>query len=125
MPEIPMYLDAVLADTPLLCGFRPKLGDFCLGVIGIQGFPGASQPGLLDDLNRLPIEYRWVTRFICLDKIEAKKEVEGFQRKWFAKRKGIVAIIKEILTKEESALSDTAGLQKAEDAGQIAEEMQN
>ncbi|HMO18732.1 MAG TPA: conjugal transfer protein TrbE [Oligoflexia bacterium] len=116
LPETPMYLDAILADSPLLGGFHPKLGDHYLSVIGILGFPGFSQPGLLDQLNRIPIEYRWSTRFIFLDKSAAKHDLEQLQRKWFAKRKSIGTLIKELLTKEESILSDSDALQKAEDA---------
>ena len=33
-------------------------------------------PGILDDLNHLALEYRWVTRFVFLDKEEAQKELE-------------------------------------------------
>lgn len=116
MPEIPMYLDSILPDTALLSGFSPKLGDHFISVIGLLSFPGHSSPGILDALNHLPIAYRWVTRFICLDKTDAKKELEGYQRKWFAKRKGLVALIKELITKEESAVSDTDALRKAQDA---------
>ncbi len=116
MPEIPVYLDAILPDTPLLSGFAPKLGDHHMSVVGIMSFPGSSSPGILDALNHLPISYRWVARFICLDKVDAKKELEGYQRKWFAKRKGLVALIKELITKQESSVSDTDAIQKALDA---------
>ncbi len=115
-PSEPMYLDAILADSEFLGGFSPKLGDKHLAIIGLLGFPSATQPGLLDHLNRLSLEYRWTTRFICLDKNEAKKEIETYQRKWFAKRKGVASLIKELMTKEESALSDSEALAKAEDA---------
>ena len=54
LPETPMYLDAILGDSSLLGGFHPKLGDKYISVIGILGFPGSSQPGLLDQLNRIP-----------------------------------------------------------------------
>ena len=40
----------------------------------------------------------------------------NYQIKWFAKRKSIGTLIKELLTKEESILSDSDALQKAEDA---------
>lgn len=123
MPEIPMYLDAVLPDEPLLGGFRPKLGDSHLGVIGILGFPGSTQPELLDALNRIPIEYRWVTRFICLGKNEGKKELETLQRKWYAKRKSVGTLIKELFTNQESAISDSDAVQKSEDAEQALLEL--
>ena len=115
LPEIPMYLDALLADTPLVGGFKPQIGKYALSIVSILGFPGTSQPGLLDSLNRLAIPYRWVTRWIALDKHDARGELEDFKRKWFAKRKGGFALVRELLTKEESALSDPDALQKTAD----------
>ncbi|MGE6036686.1 conjugal transfer protein TrbE, partial [Klebsiella pneumoniae] len=53
VPEIPMYLDALLADEPLTGGLEPMLGDQHLRVLTIVGFPSATTPGILDDLNRL------------------------------------------------------------------------
>lgn len=115
MPEIPMYLDCILPDEPLLGGFYPKLGGNYLGVIGILGFPGNTQPELLDMLNRVPIEYRWVTRFTCLDKLEARHELEVLQRKWFSQRKSIFVLIKELFTGQESSITNVDAIQKSED----------
>lgn len=123
LPEIPMYLDSLLADEPLIGGLSPKLGNKHLAIIGLLGYPGSTQAGLLDALNTLPFCYRWSTRFLPLDKSEAKKELEGFQRKWFAKRKGMGALIRELLTKEESALSDSEALEKAKDSQEAVEEL--
>ncbi len=116
LPSTPMYLDAVLADTPLLGGFNPRLGTKYMRVIGILGYPSSTQPAILDTLNRLPIEYRWSTRFICLDKVDSKKEIETYHKKWFAKRKNLRALITELLTKEETGTTDSDSLLKAEDA---------
>ncbi|HEY5238821.1 MAG TPA: conjugal transfer protein TrbE, partial [Rhizomicrobium sp.] len=69
-PEIPVYLDAVLADTPLSGGLEPVLGDRHLRTVTILGFPNTTRPGLLDALNALDFAYRWSTRFIALDKAE-------------------------------------------------------
>lgn len=80
------------------------------------GFPGTSQPGLLDAINQLGFGYRWVSRFIPLDKLEAQKELEDYKRKWFSKRKSIVTLIKELCTREESILSDSEAIQKAQDS---------
>jgi type IV secretion system protein VirB4 len=123
MPEIPMYLDALLPDEPLLGGFRPKLGSKYVGVIGILGFPGSTQPELLDSLNRIPVEYRWVTRYICLDKNAAKKELETLQRKWYSKRKSVGTLVKELFTSQESGISDTDALHKSQDAEQALIEL--
>jgi type IV secretory pathway VirB4 component len=67
VPPVPMYLDAVLATQDLVGGFRPKIGDRHLRVIAVMGFPMDSVPEILGFLNRLPVEYRWSTRFIFLD----------------------------------------------------------
>ena len=123
MPEVPMYLDALLPDEPLLGGFHPVLGTKHMGIIGILGFPGTTQPELLDSLNRIPVEYRWVTRFICLGKNEAKKELETLQRKWYAKRKSVGTLVKELFTNQESSISDSDALHKSEDAEQALLEL--
>jgi type IV secretory pathway VirB4 component len=39
VPEIPMYLDAVLADEPLIGGLEPMLGQSHLRVLTLVGFP--------------------------------------------------------------------------------------
>lgn len=123
VPDVPMFLDAFLPDVPLIPGFEPKLGNRNLRVISLLGFPGKSQPGLLDALNRLPIEYRWVSRFICLDKQEALAELGSFKRRWFAKRKGIVTLLKEVFTNTESIMVDSDAVNKARDADEALQEL--
>src|SRR6266566_931212 len=73
VPELPMHLDALLADEPLTCGLEPRLGNAHLRILTIIGFPTATFPGILDELNRLAFPYRWSTRAICLDKNEATR----------------------------------------------------
>jgi len=123
VPEIPMYLDAILPDSPLIGGLEPRLGETPLKVISILGYPGQSVPGLLDNLNRLAIEYRWVTRFICMDKTEALAEIAKYKKRWFAKRKGVFVLIKEGLTGQESAMSDSDAENKAYDADAAFQEL--
>jgi type IV secretion system protein VirB4 len=110
VPEIPMYLDALLVDSPVTPGFFPKLGDYHLRTITIKGFPGSTIPGMLDKLNELGFEYRWVTRFLPLDKSEAEREIRIFEKAWYSKRKGMMAMVKEIVMQQESALQDTNAL---------------
>jgi type IV secretion system protein TrbE len=52
LPETPMHLDALLADEPLTCGLEPRLGNAHLQILTIIGFPTATFPGILDELNR-------------------------------------------------------------------------
>ena len=64
VPDVQIYLDALLADTPLAGGLEPMLGDMHLRSLTILGFPNLSRPGILDALNHQDFAYRWVTRFI-------------------------------------------------------------
>lgn len=123
VPEIPMYLDSFLADTPLLGGIAPQLGDYHLRTITIMSFPASTLPALLDQLNQLPICYRWVTRFIPLDKQEAEVQLKRYKRQWFAKRKGVMNLLQEVFTKTETQLLDTAAIEKAKDADSALKEL--
>ncbi|QFQ88829.1 conjugal transfer protein TrbE [Paracoccus kondratievae] len=123
VPEVPMHLDALLADQPLTGGLEPRLGDRHLRVLTITGFPTATTPGILDDLNRLAFPYRWSTRAILMDKVDATKMVTKIRRQWFAKRKSIAAILKEVMTNEQSALVDTDAANKALDADLALQEL--
>lgn len=123
VPEIPVYLDAILADQPLTGGLEPRLGSAHLRTLTIMGFPSATQPGILDELNRLAFPYRWSTRAICLDKTDATKLLVRIRRQWFAKRKSIAAILKEVMTNEASVLLDTDAANKAADADLALQEL--
>ncbi|MCA3353430.1 MAG: conjugal transfer protein TrbE [Roseomonas sp.] len=123
VPEPPIYLDALLADEPLTGGLEPRLGSAHVRVLTINGFPTATTPGILDDLNRLAFPYRWSTRAILLDKTDATKLLTRIRRQWFAKRKSIAAILKEVMTNEASALVDTDAANKAADADMALQEL--
>jgi type IV secretion system protein VirB4 len=116
VPETPMHLDALLADQPLAGGLEPRLGDFHVRTLTVIGFPTTTFPGILDDLNRLAFVYRWSTRAIMLDKTDATRLVTKIRRQWFAKRKSVAAILKEVMTNEASVLMDTDATNKAADA---------
>lgn len=123
VPETPMHLDAVLVDEPLTGGLEPRLGKAHLRTLTVMGFPSQTWPGLLDDLNRLAFDYRWVTRAICMDKTDAAKVLGRIRRQWFAKRKSIAAMLKEIMTNEASALMDSDAANKALDADLALQEL--
>ncbi|WP_234729413.1 conjugal transfer protein TrbE [Acidocella facilis] len=123
VPEIPMYLDGILPDEPLTGGLEPKLGRHHLRTLTVMGFPSATHPGILDELNRLAFPYRWSTRAIMLDKIDATKLLVKIRRQWFAKRKSIMAILKEVMTNEASVLMDTDAANKAADADMALQEL--
>lgn len=123
VPHVPCYLDALLADTPLVGGLAPVLGDQHLRVVTVRGFPTATWPGILDDLNRLGFAYRWSTRFLCMDKAEAERALGRLRRQWFAKRKNIVALLRETIFQQEAPLLDTDAGNKAGDADAAMQEL--
>ncbi|MDU6670789.1 MAG: conjugal transfer protein TrbE, partial [Bradyrhizobium sp.] len=104
-------------------GLEPMLGCAHLRVLTIVGFPTATTPGILDELNRLAFAYRWSTRAIMLDKADAIKLLTRIRRQWFAKRKSVAAILKEVMTNETSALLDSDAQNKAVDADEALQEL--
>ena len=123
VPETPMHLDALLADEPLTGGLEPRLGTAHLRTLSVIGFPSATFPGLLDELNAQGFAYRWSTRAIMLDKSDATRLLSKIRRQWFAKRKSVAAILKEVMTNEASVLVDSDAANKAEDADTALQEL--
>jgi type IV secretion system protein TrbE len=116
VPETPMYLDGLLADTPLTGGLEPMLGNLHLRTLTILGFPGLSRPGILDALNHQDFGYRWVTRFIALDKADATRALTKLRRQWFNKRKSVTAMLREVLYNQPVQLLDSDADNKTADA---------
>ena len=123
VPETPMHLDAILVDEPLSGGLEPRLGNAHLRTLTVLGFPSRTWPGLLDDLNRLAFPYRWCVRAVALDKTDATKVLSRIRRQWFAKRKSIAAIVKEVMINEASVLMDSDAANKAADADMALQEL--
>ncbi|MDC7810690.1 conjugal transfer protein TrbE [Sphingomonas koreensis] len=116
VPQTPMYLDGVLADMPLTGGLEPMLGDQHLRTLTILGFPNLSRPGILDALNHEGFSYRWVTRFIALDKTDAIRTLTKLRRQWFNKRKSITALLREVIYNQPVQLLDSDADNKVADA---------
>lgn len=115
-PAEPMYLDGILADTPLHGGLDPMLGNVHLRALTILGFPNCTRPGLLDALNHLGFPYRWTTRFIGLDKTDSTKALTKIRRQWFNKRKSISQLLREVMHNEPVQLLDSDADNKVVDA---------
>ena len=123
VPAIPTHLDAILCDTPFLGGVEPKLGSQHLRALTVLGFPNATTPGILDALNDLGFAYRWSTRWIAIDKTEATRQLTRLRRQWFAKRKSVSVILREVMFNRETALVDPDADNKAADADEALQEL--
>ncbi|QNM83304.1 conjugal transfer protein TrbE [Sphingomonas sabuli] len=116
VPAIPMYLDALLADTPLVGGLEPMLGNRHLRTVTVLGFPALSSPGLLDALNAQDFTYRWMTRFLPLDRSDATRELTKLRRQWFNKRKSVTAMLREVMYNQPAQLLDSDADNQVADA---------
>lgn len=123
VPPTPFHIDALISDTDFVGGLKPRLGRRHLAIISVRAFVTETEPGLLDALNRLPISYRWVMRFLPLDREEARREIEKIRKRWFSKRKGLMTLLREALFREESALFDNDASNQAEDADAALQEL--
>ncbi len=88
LPEIPCYLNELLACEDFYGGMEPRIGRKHIRVIAIDGFPRMSSPGILRELDQLPIEYRWNTRALLIDPEEARALLDKHRKKWRSKIRG-------------------------------------
>ncbi|MTK63970.1 MAG: hypothetical protein F8N15_05460 [Methanobacterium sp.] len=122
-PPIPMYLDAVLASRDFYGGLAPRIGGKHIRPITVHGFPGDSLPGILDRLNQLPFSYRWSTRFIALDQVDAEKRLKSYRMQWWKKRLGIGGLIKSATGGDSnSSWQNSDAVEMAQDADQAITE---
>lgn len=88
LPSCPMYIDSILSYEDFVGGFRPRIGLKKMAILTIDGFPLEGEPAILSSLSKITCEYRWNTRFIFMDREEARKNLEGFRKKWKQKVRG-------------------------------------
>ncbi len=116
VPQVPMYLDALLVDEPLVGGLEPRLGDAHVRTLTVLGLPNVSRPGILDALNETGFAYRWVTRWVALDKADATRVLTKVRRQWFNKRKSVTALLREVMYNQPTQLTDSDADNKVVDA---------
>lgn len=88
-PRLPtMHLDSQLGLPELVGGSSPQLGSDYIAVVGLDDLPEATVPNLLQDLQSLPFEYRLHTRYIVLDPVSARRELNAIRGKWAQDTRG-------------------------------------
>lgn len=88
LPNVPIYLDALIGGQEFWAGVIPRIGDKFIQVVAIDGFPLESHPGMLSALAELPVEYRWSSRFVFMDQHEAVRHLDKYRKKWRQKIRG-------------------------------------
>lgn len=118
LPPCPMYLDAVLGGQEVWGGVIPRIGEKYLGVVAIEGLPQESYPGILTSLDQMATQYRWSTRFIFLDAVDAITQLKAYRRRW---RQKIVGFGEQIFKTGKGVVDQDALAMAAETEAAIGE----
>jgi type IV secretion system protein VirB4 len=102
-PVTSVLLDRILPDSELQTSLTMKLDDHWIPIVGVNDFPQETYPAILDALNRERLEYRWVSRYICLDKEEGKKEAQKKEKAHRGNKKTFLQTFAESTSGEASA----------------------
>ena len=119
------YITDYICDCDILGGREMQLGENYMKLITILDFPPVSSPGLFNIFNSFNMEYRWVSRFICMSKPDAQKELQGFRARWNQQIKGFWTQVRYAITKErpEYIETDETALSNREDVVQAQQEL--
>ena len=120
VPDTPMYLDSLLGSEDLTGGIVPRVGDQHIVTLAIDGLPQESWPAMLADLDALPIQYRFSSRFLCLDQYDAVKEIDGYRKGW---RQQVYRFLDQFFNNP-AARANRDALLMSEDAEQAMTEVQ-
>lgn len=123
VPNPPVWLNELLCDTPLQGGIAPKLGDHHVRVLTINGFPSTTWPGILNTLNAQGIPFRWMTRFVHLDKADAHSMIESLRKYWFSQHKSFWQHLRETIFTMVSTALNTDAVAQTDDASAAMEEL--
>jgi type IV secretion system protein VirB4 len=111
-------LDQYIYDAVFVGGFEPKLDDTHIRSITVQGYPEMSVPGMFDQLNRLPFEYRWITRFIALEPEAAKGIAKKVEKEAYRGRVDLITFITAQFSPDSTVRYDNNALEEAEAASE-------
>lgn len=116
LPDIPMYLDYIVT-AEFHHGLSPLVDNRYVGVVAIDGFPAESWPGILNALDLMPLTYRWSSRFMFLDPVEARQKLERTRKKWIQK---VRPFMDQLFQTNSGAIDQDAALMVAESEDAIA-----
>ncbi len=99
LPPDGCFIDVVLGRRNVVGGYLPQIGDKYVYVLSIIGYLNKDTiPGLLEEMGTYPLVYRWSNRFIPLSEATAEREIKYYQKNWNNKVKGLMGILREIIS---------------------------
>lgn len=93
VPQPPCYLNHYLGAHEFLGGHEPMIDDQHIGVITLTQFPYESYSGILAVLSNLPFEYRFSSRFLFYDPIDALGIIDEYQGKYLGMKYSIAQMV--------------------------------
>lgn len=97
LPAHPILLSDYLADEPLIGGLLPRIGDMHFAAVVPLAYTPQSVFGFFDLLNRESFSYRWVSRFLCMDKRQSLDVLDKKRRGWEGKLYSLLSTLISIL----------------------------
>lgn len=91
--DVNIPLDSIICGEDFITGIYPKLANYYIAAVAIDGFPAESYPTILNKLSDIHVTTRFSTRFICIDKLEAEKKLEAIKKRWQQKQRGMMQVI--------------------------------
>jgi type IV secretion system protein VirB4 len=123
-PTKSILLDYLLPDQQLETSLTMKLGECYIPIIGVRDFPMETYPGIFDALSKAGVEYRWVSRYICLDKEEALKVSEKKRKAHIGNATTWFQSLMSALTGEAARHLNKGALAKADDSDAVQAELE-
>jgi type IV secretion system protein VirB4 len=91
----------------------------------IRGFPSSTFVGILDAINQLGFEYRFMTRFVCMDKADAEVEIIKLQKYHEQQAYSVGGLMKEVLMGETPKPRNPAAAIKSDETKAALAELAN
>ena len=117
-PTIPVFFDSFITEENITTGNCMKIGDFFCPIVAVRDFPSETYPAIFDLLNKADIEYRWVTRWIGLDKVSSSKLIEKYQKRFNNSRKSWGQVFVEVAGDVSTDRVDPSALAFEEDTNE-------
>ncbi len=108
VPQPPCYLNHYLGAHEFTGGHEPMIDDNHIGVITLTQFPSESYSGILSILSTLPMEYRFSSRFLFYDPVDALGIINEYQGKYLGMKYSMGQMVMGALGKDPRLNPDAA-----------------
>jgi len=89
VPHERIALDALICGQDFYPSFSPRVGENYVGIVSVEGVQSGTTPAMLAAFDSRPMSYRWSTRYLFMDRINAIDSLAKFRRKWKQKEVGL------------------------------------